>query len=266
MKNRFFIVLPAIVSLLLCVYAGTILLKSGRQEKGKIKEGSRAEVNDVEPSEKKKTDGNIQSPEKNRGMRPVPFLTAVITYKDNGEGDNGESVTGKEVVYIDAANNKVSLEGWLTVEGGDKPVTIRKKDICDGKNMYKVDFEEKRAVSSPVKEGDAIEYLFMEKSYHEYTVTNATFLGRECTVYNTPAQEAYFWNGIPLKSAIMFSAGQHSDVHREAVEIKVNVPISADKFKVPSGIKVMTNEEVTEKIGKMLDDFSKRIKAREGKE
>lgn len=76
------------------------------------------------------------------------------------------------------------------------------------------------------------------------------FLGRECKIYsqkeNVNGQQVdmkvWIWDGIPLKSVSSVSG---IEVTMEALQLKVNVDIPAEKFEVPKGVKMEEARDTT---------------------
>lgn len=202
----------------------------------------------------KEVNVNLKSAEEAKAVRGLPFSTAIITYIDSGDVYSGE-----EIVYIDATNNKVSHDTMVTAKLGSAIKKINQRDICDGKTLYHIDLDEKTAPSFTIENGDAISNIFMESMYLKYYKEQKSFLGKECKVYSSmPGEEFYFWNGILLKQQTTnHPMGDQFNVTKEAVDIKLNVPIPIDKFEVPSGIEVMTPEETKEDMAKMIKDIGR---------
>lgn len=182
----------------------------------------------------------------------LPFKTAIITYKDSGELYNGE-----EVVYIDAVNGRISKDTRVEGKLGCAVKNIHQREICDGKTLCKINLEDKTAPSFAVKNGDYISNIFMEGMYRKYYKEQKQFLGKDCKVYSSmPGEEFYFWNGILLKQKMVHHPmGDRFNVTKEAVDIKLDLPIPDDKFTAPSGIKVMTPEQTMENLKKMYEEL-----------
>jgi len=195
---------------------------------------------------------NPESRDEVKTIRKLPFSTAIITYKDSGAAFNG-----KEIAYIDAKDNKVSHDTFVEGKIGGVNKKSSKRDLCDGKTLYQIDLEEKTAPSFVVENGDAISNIFMEEMHLQYYQGQKSFLGKECKVYSSmPGEEFYFWNGILLRQKVTnHPMGNLFNITREAVDIKLNVPIPEDKFEVPSGMKVMTPKETIEDMQKMASDL-----------
>ena len=90
--------------------------------------------------------------------------------------------------------------------------------------------------------------------YLKYYQGQKSFLGKECKVYSSmPGKEFYFWNGILLK--LESSDNPLGKLVSEAVDIKLNVPIPDDKFRVPPSIEVMTPEETKGDMERMFKEI-----------
>jgi hypothetical protein len=250
------------------ILAETIVLKSGKTIEGKILERTDkfiyveqgksienyplAQVESIDGKSLVAGENSIDNPAPPK--RNLPFSTAVITYKDTSSVYNGE-----ETAYIDAVNNKVALDTSMEGKLGCATKKINKRKICDGKTMYDVDYDESFAPSFAVRSGDSISNIFNEELFAKYYKGNKSFLGKECKVYSSmPGEEFYFWNGIVLKQKVSNSPmGKIGNISREAVNIKLNIPISDDKFEVPFGMKVLSEKETMDKMKDMIEGLKK---------
>lgn len=199
-------------------------------------------------------------------LKKLPFSTAIITYECKGLQN------GKEVAYIDAANNKVAIEDSLQTGEGEFIIKENTRTIFDGSISYRIDLDKRKATSIKV-EGDPISSWFGEQLYMGMATRKTSFLGKECNLYEKNGSSLIFWNGILLKEQIANPMGEKYNIAKEAVDIKLDIPISQDKFMVPADMPVKTLEEdlkdlskgleeITEKAGKMAEEFkSERIEA-----
>lgn len=97
-------------------------------------------------------------------------------------------------------------------------------------------------------EDETASSLFMKEPINE-DFTEEEFLGRKCKVYVIPKQgipdrKIYFWEGVVLREVIEQTyegITYISDI--AATDIKINVKIPKNKFKVPWGIKFVSKEE-----------------------
>ena len=175
----------------------------------------------------------------------LPFNSAIITYMY--EGARSGSVT----VYIDLEANKIAVEASITATFRgmvDKDVTLK---IYDGKVAYSVHFGRKQAIKA-VKKGDIISEIFGEERYLDYYTNEASFLGKTCKVYQIPQGTVYFWQGISLKEEMTVPL-MGVKYTKEAINIELNTPIPRGKFKLPSGIKVIS-------MDKLMKNFKKKFK------
>ncbi|MDO8535756.1 MAG: tetratricopeptide repeat protein [Candidatus Omnitrophota bacterium] len=166
----------------------------------------------------------------------LPFSTAIITYDCKG------LTTGKEIVYIDAVNNKIVRENSSKLGEGTFIINENSRTIYDGSNIYDVDMDNKVATVSTSK-GDIIMNMFGEQKYFGTQSSQVYFLGKECKKYENDRSSAVFWNGILLKEQIKHLMGEKYNSTKEAIDIKLETPILQEKFSVPAGITVKTLEE-----------------------
>lgn len=194
-----------------------------------------------------KTSQTVQ-PGSSESRANLPFSTAVITYKYKG------SHTGKEIVYIDVINNKIVQE--IETSGHLMGRTLSKKEmnIYDGNMFYHIDLEKGRGTKEEWQ-GNCVAAIFKEKMYLDYYSGEDSFLGKVCKVYKPTLGTVYFWNGIILKEKIAnHPLGKELNYTRDAIGIQLDAKIPAEKFHVPSGVKLLTGEEV---MGEMKQLFEK---------
>lgn len=197
------------------------------------------------------TESMLETKKSDAKLKPVDelsFSTAIITYKYKG------SRMGKETVYIDAVNNKIAQEFETSGRLMGRVLTKREMNICDGNMFYHIDLEKNRGTKEEWR-GNCVTAVFREKMYLDYYSGDGSFLGKVCKVYKPTFGTAYFWNGIILKEEITnHPFGKELNYTREAVGIQLDVKIPAEKFHAPSGIKLLTGEEV---MGEMKQLFEK---------
>ena len=188
----------------------------------------------------------------------LPFSTAIITYDLKGY------LKGKEVIYIDATNNKVAIETSAVSEYAGFSNKDNSLQIYDEKAIYNVNLGERSCISIE-REGVAVRDIFGEPFYFGRPVEQESFLGKDCNVYKLPEGKVYFWNGILLKDERKDSSD--FNFYKEATEIKLDVELPAEKFKVPEGIEIKSMEKFTEDLQQeqkkyqqqMSDDIKKQL-------
>lgn len=168
----------------------------------------------------------------------LPFSTAIIRYVYKGWQK------GEETAYIDAKNNKVATETATSSTFADIITTTNEGMIYDGEVLYTIEPKDNKATITKIK-GDIISGVFAEQLFHGCYSRDETYLGKQCKVYEREGTKAYFWNGICLKEEMTkHPMGEKYNYTKEAVEIKLDVPIPPEKFKLPAGMKIETIKEV----------------------
>lgn len=263
-------------SLLLCAYAQegqtkteknaslvTLYLKSGEIIKGKpVHKDSEAFT--IEKS------GNTFSLKMNEILRVeeegvgkglwgryfFPFSTAVVHYELKG------METGQEVAYIDVPNNRVAIETMAVAHYGSDNHKVHMMKIYDGKIFRTINLEDRHGVSMKQEESDMMMGTFGEKLYFGYPVRQGTILGKECNVYSQGGNTAAFWCGLLFKQEL--TGGQPPSVNafyssQEATDIKIDVPISPEKFNVPAGIEMQSMEDLAGKMKEEREKYSREM-------
>ncbi|UCC95222.1 MAG: tetratricopeptide repeat protein [Candidatus Omnitrophota bacterium] len=179
----------------------------------------------------------------------LPFLSAIITYEYKGWQK------GREVAYIDAASNRIALEESMMTRFADLTQENRELTIYDGKVAYMINLDKNEAIVME-QEGEVVAGVFLEQLHFGQPTRKESFLGKECTVYQYPQGEAYFWHGILLKEKMTaHPMGEQYNFTKEAVDIKLNVPIPSEKFRLPQGVHPKTMEELWKDFGKITEEM-----------
>ena len=195
--------------------------------------------------------------EENNIIKPVlksqkfPFSTAIITYKFSGVQ------VGSGEVDIDVAGNKINESSSTSITFSGQTIPREGRQMYDGKAYY--DFDLKHAIV--VKEenkADAFSKIFKERELVDYYAGEEKFLGKDCKVYKTPSGSFLFWNGIKLREEIKNSPiGSYV---KEAVNIQQDVSIPEDRFKITSGVKILTTEEAMKEMQEMFKGLGEKLK------
>lgn len=283
MQKGLMLTILLLVFFLTLSFAETIQLKSGQKAEGKILEeienylvvklndgkvetymiedidtidGKEIKLFLVEQKTKEAASVKNQKVEPaNPPVNKLPFSTVIITYKYKG------SHRGKEIVYIDAVNNKAAQEIETTGHLFGQSLCKREMNIYDGNNFYHIDLGDKGGVKGEQK-GSAISVIFgSEQRYADNYSGERPFLGKVCKIYKPTAGILYFWNGIILKEEVTnHPMGKDFNYTKEAVDIRLDVEIPADKFRVPPGIKLLTGEEMIGEMKKMFKKIKSKCK------
>ena len=181
--------------------------------------------------------------------KPYPFKSAIIKYRISGSIQQGT-----QTLYIDDHGKKTRTERETTIN----VMGMKRKDssleIDDGNYHYRIDLMKKTGEKLPsysrrademVKAMSAEQKKEMETLGKELakglTGTEemkpsgkGIILGKECAIYDLMGVKSWLWNNIALK---IENPGLGNMV-QEAVEIAVDVPLDADKFKPPSDVAI----------------------------
>ncbi|MBU1726847.1 MAG: hypothetical protein KJ880_04380 [Candidatus Omnitrophica bacterium] len=185
------------------------------------------------------------------GFIKAPFKTAVITYEVKGGGK-----TAKPILYIDVGKNMFWEDNpyQFGLMGGLHGVGSR---FFDGKKLY-------LSIGSPQEEGivkDApagaslfdmldtglFEFGDIFSNIEKPSGNDEEFLGRKCKVYKSSLSKKYVWSGITLKEET--GMGEYLTI-KQAVDIKLDVPIPPEKMKLLEGAKFKTWEEMQKEMFK----------------
>lgn len=189
-------------------------------------------------------------------VRKLPFKTAVIVYQYQG----GQQ--GKEVVYIDVAKNRIDQENEISVQAAGQTVSKKDRKMYDGKNFYEFIYKENMVIQY-LKRKDAIDLLFQGKDIMEnYQYAGASeVLGKKLKVYKSAMELSGLWNGIELKKKLINNPfGEQFNYVKTAIKITFDVPIPEEKFQVPVGMTILTEEQALKKTQEMFQALGNKIK------
>ncbi len=169
--------------------------------------------------------------------------SGIITFESMMEMSGMKIPPVKTILYFDDYGSKECKE---TYEDGK----LTESFFSDGKNLFMLSHENKIAVNSgPAYQGTEMRFVWNQVSQSDKDAGKAkqggkeTVAGKECETFTIISEvlgaktttKYAGWNHIVL-SMELSSADMKSTT--KAVKIEENVPVSADKFSVPSGYKV----------------------------
>lgn len=182
-------------------------------------------------------------------QKPYPFKSAIIKYRMDGSIQQGT-----QTLYIDDHGKKTRTERETTINVMGAKRKDSSLEIDDGNHHYRIDLMRKTGEKLPsysrraeemVKAMSADQKKEMEALGKELakglTGTEkmkpsgkGVILGKECEMYDLMGVKSWLWNNLALK----IENPALGNMAQEAVELSVDVPIDADKFKPPSDIAI----------------------------
>lgn len=204
----------------------------------------------------------------------APFKSAVVQYTHNG------SEKGKSTMYYQGTSTadyrQTSTTLWGMDQGQQNTITITKP-----KEIIVVDMTKRTAKST----GNQMDYLAQEyekltpaekatvkknaekmgQSIHNFVkggnaeIKEGTYMGKPVNIVSMMGLTAYVWKdkGVLLKQEGSLLGMKLDTV---ATKVEVGAPVPADKLKVPSGIKVVFDEEADQKQRKMAKNMMDMLK------
>jgi len=181
--------------------------------------------------------------------KAYPFKSAIIKYRISGSIQQGT-----QTLSIDDYGKKTRTERETTIN----VIGTKRKDstleIDDGRDHYRIDLIRKTGEKTPsfsrvaeemVKTMSAEQKKDMEELGKELVrgltgkeemkpAGKGTVLGKECAVYDLMGVKSWLWNNLALK----IENPSLGNMIQEAVDLQVDVPIAADKFKAPPDVKI----------------------------
>ena len=186
--------------------------------------------------------GFTQTDEKNKKRYYIE--SAIVKYKISG------NTKGTEEVFFDKwgerearFTNALTETTFFGVKNTQKENTL---NILDGDISYSIDLDKKTGVktlnagvTTMSAMGNGKSPRTMGKEMLEQIggkkIGEEEILGKKCEVWKALGTKLWFWKGIPLKVSSKILGIERTV---EAVELKTNVKIDENKFKVPEGIKI----------------------------
>lgn len=159
-----------------------------------------------------------------------------------------------QVLYFDDFGNKQATWSTSAVEmGGIKSVTHKLEIRLPDGTSYNVDLDAKTGSKMKIdpEVAKALAAGMAGQMQKELEVTTKDlpakeFLGKKCkglevTAMGIPTR-TWTWKGLPLYTEA--ALGQGKPVITRATKLQVDVPVPAEKFKVPAGVQIqeMTND------------------------
>ena len=172
-----------------------------------------------------------------------PYDSAVITYRVSGQTQNGEEI-------LRVKGEKTSRRRNLTIKIFDRLENRDTLEIDDGEYVYNIDLNAKIGTKmfnprkfledlSPSereildRSGRALVMGISGKLDHQ-PIGREKILGKECDVYQIEGIKSWLWEGIPLKTEMRIMGV----ITQEATDVRIDVPVSDNHFRVPGGIKI----------------------------
>jgi len=159
--------------------------------------------------------------------------SAIVTFETEIAG-----MKGKTILYFDNYGSMELEERYM----GDK---LEEADLCDGKMLYKLNYNKKIAYSmSACSRGTAYKFDWSEisdedKKEKAKKLPNVTLAGKDCESYSytsgTITSVFAGWGNITMMQE---QENPYGGTFSRAVSIEENASIPADKFAPPAGFEV----------------------------
>ena len=176
------------------------------------------------------------------------YKTGVVVYTSTTMG-----ITQQITMWFDDFGRKTMSEIESTVLGQ----RIQKRNIVKDSMVYNIDMISRTGSWMNVSEDSSSEnYNYRTLTDESMKMHNIVFegteslLGKDCKIYsqklNVDEQEVFMkvwaWEGIPLKTISSISG---IEITMEALQMRVNIEIPAEKFDVPKGVKMEEVRDTT---------------------
>ncbi len=171
------------------------------------------------------------------------FSSAIIKYND-----------GQFVVYVDG--QKMAMETY------NKKGALSSTSFYDGAYAYSIGFEGFNIATKLSKEQFHESVVFLQTEPLRPEDRREAVLDRECKVYmesfkegeDETIDELFYWNGLILRRNTKLSMmGQIMETTISATSIETDVPVPQEKFILPQGVKLMSQDEA-------MQDFENKVK------
>lgn len=188
-------------------------------------------------------------PAPNEAVAPGPKVPVMaITYQtqitanqiSHPPGTMIPATRGREIRYLDLANNRMRLEKYV-FEGSKQK--LYETTIINQTGSYRLDAEKHEAFFTKMTTSNAV-WNFDENVSVAWarqvnlTVGQEQFLNRTCdVVHMASAGNVWFWNEIPLKKELKTVT---SEISVEAYQIQEDASIGESLLQVPSEMKIIS--------------------------
>ena len=180
----------------------------------------------------------------NKSNKRYYIESAIIKYKYSGNTIGAEEIRfdkwgEREYRRLDA----VTTTKFFGIKNVQKENTL---NILTGDYSYSIDMGNKTGVKTLNAGVTTISEISGNKSPRQFgedmlkqmggkIIGEEEILGKKCDIWKALGVKVWIWKGIPLKvSSKMLGIKRFS----EAIDIKTNVKLDEDLFKVPEGIKI----------------------------
>lgn len=191
-------------------------------------------------------------------LKRYPFRSAIIELRYGG------SARGTQMIYIDDFGLKETKVDSFTTNVMDMDMPTHKLEIRSDDSLFSVDFV--RGIGSRGRsEITARDQKEMKAAGEEmakgmgFKKGEDVVAGQKCVVWSSEdlGSKAWMWNDITLKSE---AAIGDMKVLLEAVRVDLDVPVPGERFAAPSGINLITTEDVVKKLDEMKGMFDEDTK------
>lgn len=159
-------------------------------------------------------------------------------------------IMGTTTFYFDEYGEKMAAYNEIDHEVDGKKTIFMNANLLDGESSIVYDQMDKTAMRIPDKYGMILYFPTFEKlsqiekdSLGYEKLESRTILDKECQGHALARNDfpirVWTWEGIPLRTEIR---GSTEPFILEATSIEVDVPVPAEKFVLPAGIKVTDTE------------------------
>ncbi len=182
-------------------------------------------------------------------LKRYPFKSAII------ELQYGGSSSGTQFIYIDDYGmREAKIDSFMTEMFGMQAPT-HKIQIQDWDSTFSADLVKRSGMSglNPLTANERKQLSLAGEEIAKGMGMEAgeeTVAGKTCKVWSLESlgSRVWLWNDITLKSEVDLG-----DVKQqlEAKRIEIDVPVPADKFHLPGGIKIVTPEDMQKMLQKL---------------
>lgn len=200
-------------------------------------------------------------------LKKYPFKSAIVELKYGGH------CTGTEVLYIDDYGMKEATVDNFTMKVMGREMPTNQIQVTDGEWVYTIDVRKKegtkmknpslemmRNMSEEQKKAMMDLGSEMMKKMDAKETGEETVAGKPCKVWSVESvgTKVWVWSGLTLKRELKIMGVRQ---HLEAVSVETDVPVPADQFEVPQGVRITERD-----MGKMMREMGKRTEREKSEE
>ncbi|MFO7618004.1 MAG: hypothetical protein R6V75_12220 [Bacteroidales bacterium] len=193
--------------------------------------------------------------QKSNQVLQYPYKSAVIEYTYSG------NTTGTSTHYIDDHGRKTAQFNQFKTKSFGSTTETNQQVILMDSVVYTIDLIKKEGVKTKIQNinekeiqdwAEEIDSLWKSMGFKK--TGKGEILGKQCDIWEGMSTKVWVWQNFAMKTETTI----FGKMVMEATKLDLNASISADKFRIPDGIKM--SEETLDMANPALDTLKNELK------